>query len=123
MVKPMLRTRARKKVKTRIPGGKTVIHYKEGKHSKRTCGRCESILDGVASASSSGMQKISKSEKVPTRSYAGVLCPACVEDLFRYQTRFTVKASYPDYANMEFRRDLTLERFLPKGWYAQVSKK
>lgn len=123
MVKPMLRTRSRKKVKKRVPGGKTVIHYREGKTGRKACARCERPLGGTPSATSSGIKKMSKSEKVPKRAYAGTLCPACLEDLLRYETRFIVKSNYPEYANMDLRRDLTIEKFLPKGWYAQVTKK
>jgi large subunit ribosomal protein L34e len=123
MVKPMLRTRARKKVQVKTPGGRTVTHIKEGKPSKRTCGRCGINLAGVPSEVSSVMRNMAKSEKVPSRPYAGVLCSACVERLVTYTTRFEVKSKYPEYAEMELQRDLTIEKYLPKDWYNSVSKK
>jgi len=123
MVKPMLRSRSRKKVKKRVPGGRTVTHFREGKPKRKVCGRCGKQLSGVPSAVSSVMRNLAKSEKVPTRPYAGVLCPDCVERLVAYATRFEVKHNYPDYSEMELQRDLTIERFLPKGWFDSLSKK
>ena len=123
MVKPMLRTRARKKVQVKTPGGRNVRHTKEGKPSKKTCGRCGINLAGVPSELTSIMKNMAKSEKVPSRPYAGVLCPACVERLVVYTTRFDVKSKYPEYAEMELQRDLTIEKFLPKDWYSTVTKK
>jgi large subunit ribosomal protein L34e len=123
MVKPMLRTRARKKVQVKTPGGRNVRHTKEGKPSKKTCGRCGINLGGVPSEVSSVMRNMAKSEKVPSRPYAGVLCSACVERLVIYTTRLEVKNKYPEYAEMELQRDLTIEKYLPADWYNSVSKK
>jgi len=77
----------------------------------------------VPSDLSSVIRNLSKSEKKPSRPYAGVLCPACVDRLVRYTTRFEVKNRNPEYAEMELQRDLTIEKYLPKGWYASISGK
>ena len=63
-----------------------------------------------------------KSERIPSRSYAGNLCNECVDSLVRYQTRLEVKFRYPEFSDLGLRRDLTLERFLPRGWWQDVSK-
>jgi large subunit ribosomal protein L34e len=123
MVKPMLRTRSRKKVQTRIPGGDTVLRHKAEKHKVKMCARCSTNLSGVPSDVSSIIRNLSKSEKLPNRPYAGVLCPQCVERLVAYTTRFAVKNDYPEFSEMKLQRDLTLERYLPKGWFASISKK
>ncbi len=123
MVKPMLRTRARKRVKKRVPGGSTVTHYKEAKSARKKCARCGTQLSGVENEVCCVLRNMSKSEKVPSRPYAGVLCPDCVERLVRYTTRFEVKNKYPEYAEMSLQRDLTIERYLPKDWFASLSKK
>lgn len=123
MVKPMLRSRSKKKVQRRTPGGRTVTHYKQKKTGKRQCGRCNKLLAGVPNTAPSKVRELSKSRRVPTRPYAGVLCAKCVEDLVRYITRFEVKYSYPDFSEMELRRDLTIEKFLPKGWFDSLSVK
>jgi large subunit ribosomal protein L34e len=123
MVKPMLRSRSKKKVQVKTPGGRTVTHIKEGKPSKKTCGRCGVNLAGVPSDLSSIIRNMAKSEKSPSRPYAGVLCPACVDRLVRYTTRFEVRSKTPEYADMELQRDLTIEKYLPKGWYDSVTRK
>jgi len=123
MVKPMLRSRSKKKVHKRTPGGHTVLRHKGKKHGVKTCARCSKHLSGVPSDASSVIRNLSKSQKAPNRPYAGVLCQECVERLVAYTTRFEVKNNYPEFSEMELQRDLTLERFLPKGWFASLSKK
>lgn len=123
MVKPMLRSRSKKKVQRRTPGGRTVTHYKKKKPAKQKCGRCGRLLSGVPNTIPSEVRKLSKSERVPTRPYAGVLCAKCVEDLVRYTTRFEVKFNYPEFSGMDLMRDLTIEKFLPRGWFDSISKK
>lgn len=121
MVKPMLRTRSRKRVQKRTPGGRVVTHYKAEKAKAKTCARCGEALSGVANATNSELSKLSKSEKIPTRAYAGVLCQGCVESLYRYSTRLEVKYTNPEYSDIEITRDLTLEKFLPRGWFKKLS--
>lgn len=92
------------------------------KTKKKHCGRCGKPLGGVESKLPSETRKLSKSEKVPERTYAGVLCVNCLEDLLRYKVRWEAKFSYPDkLKNLELRRDLTVEKFLPKGWYSELT--
>ena len=123
MVKPMLRSRAKKRIMRRTPGGRTALHFKEKKTSKKECARCGVVLAGMPSESVSKLRKLSKTEKAPTRPYSGTLCPKCVESLVSYRTRFEVKYKYPEYADMELARDLTLEKYLPRGWYNKLANK
>lgn len=120
MVAPRLRSRSKKRVYRRTPGGKTVIHYKRKKPNKHKCGRCGKPLSGVPNAIPSRIRKMRKSERVPKRPYAGILCSDCTEKLFRYRTRFEVKFNYPEFADMDLRRDLTIEKFLPRGWWDRI---
>ena len=122
MVAPMYRSRSKKRRSIRTPGGKSVIHYKKKKVSKHHCGRCGNALSGVPNAIPSVIGKMSKSERIPERPYAGVLCSDCTEKLMRYTTKFEVKFGYPEFADMDFKRDLTIEKFLPRGWWAEISK-
>ena len=122
MVRRYLRTRSRKRVKVRTPGGRMVLHYKKEKAGKTPCGRCGKPLNGVPNLNPSEMKGVSPSDRVPSRPYAGVLCNRCLSNLVRYTTRFEVKYSNPDFKKLELHRDLTLERFLPIGWHANVSK-
>ncbi|MFH1054787.1 MAG: hypothetical protein V1744_01700 [Candidatus Altiarchaeota archaeon] len=121
MVKRSMRTRSRKKVKIRTPGARTVTHFRQEKAGHVTCGRCKSQLGGVASGSPTWMKSISKSQRIPDRSYGGVLCPNCLDDLVRYVTRMEAKHSGPEYASLDIERDFTIEKFLPRDWWGKVS--
>jgi large subunit ribosomal protein L34e len=122
MVQRYLRTRSRKRVKVTTPGGRRVVHFKKEKAGRVPCGRCGKQLGGVPNLNPSEIGSVSPSGRVPNRPYAGVLCGECSSSLVRYVTRFEVKYSHPDFKKLELHRDLTLERFLPAGWHAEVSK-
>jgi large subunit ribosomal protein L34e len=122
MVRRFLRTRSRKRVRKVTPGGLKVTHFKREKPGKTVCGRCRKNLAGMPNRIPSELVSLKKSERIPSRPYAGVLCNRCLDDLVRYATRFEVKYSNPEYKTLELQRDLTLERFLPQGWHAQVSE-
>lgn len=122
MVAPQYRSGSKKRVSRRIPSGKTVVHYKQGKPRKNHCGRCGRALQGTPNANPSEIRKMSHSERIPTRTYAGILCSDCTESLMRYVTRFKAKFGYPEFSDMEINRDLTIEKFLPKGWFSNISK-
>lgn len=122
MVRRYLRTRSKKKVKVRTPGGATVTHFKSKKPAKAACGRCEGRLGGVPNRIQSESRGLRPSERTPNRPYAGVLCERCLDELVRYVNRFEVKYTNPDYRKLELQRDLTIEKFLPAGWHAQASK-
>jgi len=122
MVMRRLRGRAVKKTKVAVPGGRTVTHFKERKTGKNVCGRCGRPLGGTPSDAPVEVGKLAHSEKAPARKYAGILCGNCVESLVRYVTRFEVKFNYPEYRELPLTRDLTIERFLPAGWWDTVQK-
>jgi len=111
------------KIKVRTPKGKNVFRERKKKPNKAHCGRCKKPLGGVESRIPSEMRKLAKSEKIPTRKYAGVLCANCLEKLLRYKVRFEAKFSNPEFKDLELHRDLTIEKFLPRGWFASISKK
>ena len=122
MVAPKNRSGSRKRISRRTPGGRTVLHYKKKKSGRALCGRCGKPLQGTPKSNYADIRKMSRSERAPTRAYAGVLCSDCTEGLQRYVTRFEVKFGYPEYADMEVSRDLTIEKFLPKGWFSEISR-
>jgi large subunit ribosomal protein L34e len=121
MVRRFLRTRSRKKVRVNTPGGLNVVHFKEGKPGKHVCGRCCNSLGGMPNLVQSEIGSLKSSERIPSRPYAGVLCNQCLSDLVRYVSRLEVKYSNPVFKKLELQRDLTLEKFLPRGWHEQVS--
>lgn len=121
MVAPRNRSRSKKKVKTRTPGGKTVTHYKGKKTGRKKCSRCSSELGGTPSRTKTVLRRMSKSERIPSRPYAGVLCDSCVDDLVRYVTRVEAPTISPELSSVNVSRDLTLEKYLPRGWYDTAS--
>jgi large subunit ribosomal protein L34e len=121
MVRRSFRTRSRKKVKVRTPGGRTVTHFRAEKAKKAVCGRCGVTLSGVATGSATFMGNLPASQKRPARPYGGVLCPGCLDSLVRYVTRTEAVCRAPEYSDMGVQRDLTLEKFLPRGWFASAS--
>jgi large subunit ribosomal protein L34e len=123
MTAPKHRSRSRKRRQVKTPGGETVTHYKKKKPSENHCGRCGKTLQGVPNKTPSKMKKLSKSMKTPERPYAGILCNKCMEKLFRYKTRFEVKYRYTEYADMELKRDLTIEKYLTTTWWDNLQKK
>jgi len=106
MVSPAKRSRSVKKIKKRTPGGRTVTHYRGGKARKASCGRCAGLLDGS-----------------PERLYGGVLCSGCLTELLRYVTRFEAKYGVEGFEDLPIARDLTLEKFLPRGWLTAIEEK
>lgn len=113
---------AKKKRSVRVPGGKSVVHTKRKKPRKHHCGRCGKELHGTPNAPASEIRKLSRTEKVPERPYAGVLCSECLDRLVRYTTRFEAKFRHPEFSDLPLGRDLTIERFLPAGWWKSTSK-
>ena len=105
MVAPSKRSSSVKRVKRRTPGGRTTVLFRGEKAGRPSCGRCGTPVLWKAS-----------------RKYGGVLCPPCLEELLRYVTRMESKAASPEvFSGAEFVRDLTVEKFLPEGWWAAVS--
>ena len=103
MVEPSKRSRSVKKASKRTPSGKTVIHYKKKKTGKPSCGRCGKIVPP-------------KNKKI----YGSSLCSACTEDLLRYAVQWKARLSTEDLAGIDLARDLTVEKYLPRGWYKDL---
>jgi large subunit ribosomal protein L34e len=69
------RTYARKRVRT--PSGKNVLRHTLRKPKKAHCATCGAVLAGVARGRPAALRKLSKSQKVPNRAFAGMLCSKC----------------------------------------------
>ena len=72
------RTYARKRVVT--PGGKNVLRHTLRKPQKAHCAKCGVVLAGVARGRPAAIKKLSKSQRVPSRPFAGMYCSACSRD-------------------------------------------
>ncbi|MCE4627808.1 MAG: 50S ribosomal protein L34e [Desulfurococcales archaeon] len=83
MVRPALRSRSRRRVKVRTPGGRQVTHYEKRKPGPARCARCGRPLAGVPRLRPNRLRRMSKTAKRPERPYGGVLCPSCLAELLR----------------------------------------
>ena len=77
MPRPALRSRAFRRIKKRLPGGGTIIHYLKRRPSAPRCAGCGKPLHGVARERPILIKRLSRSRKTPERPYGGNLCPGC----------------------------------------------
>lgn len=79
MPSPHLRTRSLKKMKVKVPGGRTKTHYNKEKVSAAICAVCRKPLAGVPSKGSAEVRKLSYSARRVWRPYGGHLCSGCLK--------------------------------------------
>jgi len=86
---PELRYRSKSYKRTfkRIPGGRTLIHYKKKKPSKHVCAGCGKPLHGVPRGRPYQIRKLPKSKRRPNRSYGGYYCSECMRKVFKEKAR------------------------------------
>ncbi|MBN2422494.1 50S ribosomal protein L34e [Candidatus Woesearchaeota archaeon] len=82
-----LKSRTFRRIKKKLPGGKTVLHYKKRQPSRAKCGKCGSILKGVEIAQPKKIQKMTKTKKRPERPFGGVLCSKCLREKTKKEAR------------------------------------
>lgn len=99
-------------LKLRTPKGKNVKHYVKEKPARASCARCSMKLQGVQRAIPSVLRAMTRSKRRVNRKFGGVLCGTCVKEVEKYKTR--MECGYA------VRRDLTIEKFLPTGWYTSL---
>ena len=87
MPRPSLRSRTLRRIKKRIPGGASVIHYLKRNPSPARCAVCKRPLHGVASKRAAQMKRLAKSKKVPSRIFGGNLCPSCARERLKEMAR------------------------------------
>jgi len=91
MVSRKNRSQSKKLVYRRAPSGRVVSVYKGGRAKPAKCGACGALLGGIKSA-----RRASKSERVPSRPFAGQLCGACVRGLVKAKARVRAGAAKPE---------------------------
>jgi large subunit ribosomal protein L34e len=121
MVAPHKRTRSKKKVKVRTPGGRKVTRIRAEKPKKPVSAISGKPLSGMSPGTATQMRNKSKSGKTPKRPYAGVLSSGEVDSLIRYVTRMEAKYGSEELKEWDMQRDLVLEKYLPRGWFEKVS--
>ena len=78
MPAPRYRSRTMRRVYTKTPGGRVVLHYKKRRPGKVVCASCGDILKGTASERPYKMRNMPKTKKRPERPFGGVLCSRCM---------------------------------------------
>ena len=79
---PRNRSRSVKRVFVRTQSGRNVIHFKKERPHRAHCRICGAVLGGVNS-----VRGVAKSEKVPTRIFAGQLCAGCAGEIVKIRSR------------------------------------
>ncbi len=87
MPRPALRTRSRRRVYVRTPGGRTVVHYEKRRPGPARCGMCGRPLAGVPRLRPVELRKLPKTKKRPERMFGGVLCPDCLTKVLKRTVR------------------------------------
>ncbi len=72
------KSRTFRRVYTKTPGGRTVLHYSKRKPGKAKCASCGIQLAGVPRERPYKMQNMPKTKKRPERPYGGYLCSKCM---------------------------------------------
>jgi len=78
MVMPRLRSRRLRRVKVRIPGGKTVTHYKKRNRNIEKCAICKKPLRGIPRLTNQKFKNLNKTQKTISRMYGGYICHSCL---------------------------------------------
>ena len=87
MPRPGLRVRALRKIRIKLPGGASVIHYFKRKPSHAVCAVCKKPLHGVPREMPSKLRVFSRSSRRPQRPYGGNLCPSCSKERMKSKLR------------------------------------
>lgn len=72
------KSRTYRRVKVRVPSGKSRLVYKKRKPSRAICTICKKPLHGVPRERPYKIKRLSKSKRRPERPYGGVLCSSCM---------------------------------------------
>ena len=75
MPRRMLRTRSRRRVSVRTPGGRVVTHYKDEKPGYPRCAICGDELRGIPREKP---RKLTRTERRVSRIYGGSVCHRCL---------------------------------------------
>ena len=71
----------------KVPGGRTVIHFKRQKPAKAQCAGCGKNLAGVPREFPCKMQNMAKTKKRPERPYGGYYCSICARKAIKAKAR------------------------------------
>jgi len=87
MPQPYLRTRSKKQLKTKVPGGTIKTHYKKEKNSKALCSLCKRPLTGIPRSNPAKYRKLNYTKKRIWRLYGGKICAKCLKNAIKQVAR------------------------------------
>lgn len=76
MPKPSHKSKSKRVVYRRVPGGRTVKHFENKTPSKPQCARCGAELHGIPK----NVKKSFKSERTVNRPFGGHYCSKCMRE-------------------------------------------
>jgi len=105
MTKPMNRSKSKRKLFVKTPGGNTVTRYKRRKKNKlHYSSISHEPLRGVSSK-----PNIPKSHRVPSRKYAGHLSPSELKLILKYANRVQQGMIKMDNVDIKYRKYVKVE--------------
>jgi len=87
MPEPNKRSRTFRRIKTKLPGGRTTLHYKKRKPAAAMCPITHEQLRGVPRERPYKLKRLSKSQKRPSRPYAGHLSSKAMRSIMKEKAR------------------------------------
>lgn len=73
MVRGQFKSRTFRRIFRRTPGGKSVLRYLRRKPSQPKCAETGQVLPGVARGTPGQIKKLTRSQRKPSRPFAGFL--------------------------------------------------
>lgn len=87
MPQPHLRTRSRKRLNTKLPGGRGQIHYKKEKTTAPICFVCGQPLAGTPRGGSTEIRKLNRTKRRIWRPFGGQVCHNCLKVALKQAVR------------------------------------
>ena len=87
MPAPKHRSTSVRRVQRRVPGGRTVQHYRRQKPKKAHCAECGKPLAGVPRERPHKIRTMAKTKKRPSRPFGGTLCSGCMRKEMKARAR------------------------------------
>ncbi|MBW2991947.1 50S ribosomal protein L34e [Candidatus Woesearchaeota archaeon] len=82
-----IKSRSLRRVKVKVPGNKSKLHYRKRKPKQAKCADCGKVLHGIPRERSYKMKNMPKTKKRPERPFGGVLCSSCMRKRIKESVR------------------------------------
>ena len=81
------KSRTFRRVKKKVPGNNTVMHYVKRNPKKAHCADCGVVLAGMKGKTPGELKKLPRSQRRPERPYGGKLCSKCTKNIIKIGVR------------------------------------